>query len=299
MVRNFDIAVEEENGEHFMIVAGFRNYDEALQYARQLYAQKAITRLAGKCRRIIISAENLPLLGTQVSYDDYDKFYIKHFAPLKISKELLLEEPDIIVTEKETGTKDFDDEYQPETKDNSTFFEDDADNNPKDDGVTIEQESANPENTDNGNTVVPLDSNDTAPAAPQNNPVITDTDTEEKKEEPTDNGNTILEEEKKDNIDDGSTIIPLEETEETVKPDKPAVEEKQIVPTPKKEDADENNKKVEPEKKEQDNNLKPAKDLEDEFYFDEDNNDNVGKNKNNKKKEDDNIDDEYYDLDGF
>lgn len=37
IVRNFDIVIDELNGMHRMMVSGFRNYDEALQYARQLY----------------------------------------------------------------------------------------------------------------------------------------------------------------------------------------------------------------------------------------------------------------------
>ena len=93
MVRNFDIAITEDEGLHIMQVTGFRNYDEALQYTRQLYQQKNIVNRLGKSRTIIISEQNLPLLGKQFSYDDYGEFYDKHFAPMKISTEQLLELP--------------------------------------------------------------------------------------------------------------------------------------------------------------------------------------------------------------
>ena len=44
-------------------------------------------------RPFIVSEQNLPLLGHRFSYDDYDHFYQKHFAPLKISTLQLLTEP--------------------------------------------------------------------------------------------------------------------------------------------------------------------------------------------------------------
>ena len=43
----------------------------------------------------------MELLGTQYSYDDYDKFYEKHFIPLKISTVRLLTEPAEIEYEKQ------------------------------------------------------------------------------------------------------------------------------------------------------------------------------------------------------
>lgn len=100
LVRNFDIAVEDADGIHRMKVSGFRNYDEALQYVRQLFTNKIITSLIGRNRTIIISEQNLPLLGRQFSYDDYARFYDKHFAPIKISNEQLLNVPETVTTPK-------------------------------------------------------------------------------------------------------------------------------------------------------------------------------------------------------
>ena len=101
MVRNFDITIDDVDGLSRMQVSGFRNFDEALQYARQFYQQQNIVERLGKSRTIIVSEQNLPLLGQQFSYDDYDEFYAEHFAPLKISTAPLLSEPAEIGYEKE------------------------------------------------------------------------------------------------------------------------------------------------------------------------------------------------------
>lgn len=93
LVRSFDIEIDDDGGLHRMKVAGFKSYDEALQYARELYRQQRLSQVAQKARPIIISEKNFPLLGTAYSYDDYDDYYSKHFAPLKISTYRLLQEP--------------------------------------------------------------------------------------------------------------------------------------------------------------------------------------------------------------
>lgn len=94
VVRNFDLAIEDDaNGLRRMVVRGFRNYDEALQYARGLSQQAGLQQLLSGCKAIVISDKNLPLLGTNFSYADYQDFYDKNFAPLKISSQPLLTEP--------------------------------------------------------------------------------------------------------------------------------------------------------------------------------------------------------------
>ena len=106
MVRNFDISVDDDNGISRMMVRGFLNYDEALQYARQLYADPTMaTRLKG-CRRIIISDENLKLLGTRYSYVDYERFFEEKFAPLPVSKEQLLNIPEQVEQQPEPEEDD-------------------------------------------------------------------------------------------------------------------------------------------------------------------------------------------------
>ena len=112
LVRNFDINIEEADGLRRITISGFRNYDEALQYARQLHTQAAVTRLVGKNRSLIVSEPNLPLLGRQFSYADYDKFYAKHFAPLKTSDEPLLNEPDAVTTPEAPSSNEENDSKQ-------------------------------------------------------------------------------------------------------------------------------------------------------------------------------------------
>ena len=105
VVRNFDLAIEDANGLRRMVVRGFRNYDEALQYARGLSEQAGLQQLLSECKAIVISDKNLPLLGTNFSYADYQDFYDKNFAPLKISSQPLLTEP-IHVAPKEDAERE-------------------------------------------------------------------------------------------------------------------------------------------------------------------------------------------------
>ena len=105
VVRNFDLAIEDANGLRRMVVRGFRNYDEALQYARGLAEQAGLQQLLSGCKAIVISNKNLPLLGTNFSYADYQDFYDKNFAPLKISSQPLLTEP-IHVAPKEDAERE-------------------------------------------------------------------------------------------------------------------------------------------------------------------------------------------------
>ena len=101
LVRNFEIQIDEDNGLHRMIISGFLSFDEAMQYARQLYGNNQMKEKLASCRSLIISEANLQLIGRQFSYDEYQKFYEQEFAPMRISKEQLLlipedmEQPDI------------------------------------------------------------------------------------------------------------------------------------------------------------------------------------------------------------
>lgn len=99
LVRNFDINIDTDGAISRMMVSGFRSYDEALQYAHQLFANIQMSQRLAGCRRIIISNENLPLLGTVYSYDDYDIFFREELAPLPVPQQQLLTQPDTIVEE--------------------------------------------------------------------------------------------------------------------------------------------------------------------------------------------------------
>lgn len=92
MVRNFSIEIEDQDGLHVMMVRGFHNYEEALEYAHQLYKQPSIVQRMEGGRAIVVSEKNRELLGVNFSYDDYDAFYSEHFSPIDESAPLRLYE---------------------------------------------------------------------------------------------------------------------------------------------------------------------------------------------------------------
>ena len=277
LVRNFDIAVEDADGVHRMKVSGFRNYDEALQYVRQLFTNKTITSLIGRNRTIIISEKNLPLLGRQFSYDDYARFYDKHFAPIKISDEQLLNVPEAVTTPKpkddkrempEEGSYDLD---NPNSSNGSTDTFLDLQDNPtegKQEGETLIEAPAtgNTQKEDAGTTVT-----------------MEPTTTVKEEDEP------------------GGTTI-MEEPAVTEKPEKPAIEQNVIIEEPIKEQKPAVKEQKPAVKEEPVQKEKPSsKSLEDEFFFGDDQQPATNSGSGSKKKQNNStdFDDEYYELDGF
>ena len=98
LVRNFEIQIDQDHEWNRMIVSGFQSYDEALQYARMLYDNEALRDRMANCMRLIVSEKNLPSLGTRLSYDDYQLFYERELAPMEVSKDNLLINPEDIET---------------------------------------------------------------------------------------------------------------------------------------------------------------------------------------------------------
>lgn len=289
LVRNFDIAVEDADGIHRMKVSGFRNYDEALQYVRQLFTNKTITSLIGRNRTIIISEQNLPLLGRQFSYDDYARFYDKHFAPIKISDEQLLNVPETVTTPKpkndkrempEDGSYDLD---NPNGSNGSadTFL--DLQDNPtegKQEGETLIEAPAtgNTVKEESGTTVT-MEPTTTVTDEPGGTTIMEEPTVKENPTKPNVEQNLIIEE-------------PITEQKPAVKEQKPAVQEQK--PTVKEQKPA---VKEEPVQKE-----KPSsKSLEDEFYFGDDPQPATNSASGTKKKQNNStdFDDEYYELDGF
>lgn len=331
LVRNFEIAREEVEGLERMVISGFKSYDEALQYARQLYSNNNILRLTRKARAIIISDSNKELLGTQYSYNDYDKFYEKHFVPLRISTMRLLSEPETIEYEKEPES-----EKQEENKlynggviDDDTFLQL---------GIPTNDEKQNEEND---GTIIPIDSQTVAPAdngltIPVDNNVAAPTD--KKVETPVDDNTFSLPDADDSTTDQQETFdmtperqsandrkqqtangdlpnIELEQqaekevpkpTKEPAKTDSPAMTEKtektgtsaKTESTTKTEKATTTEKpapKKEEEKKpqQQDNGIHFTDDADDNNYnFQQD-------DKKQKKQQEFNLEDDYYELDGF
>jgi len=94
LVRNFEIEISRDEDLNRMIVSGFQNYDEVLQYARMLYQNQTLCSRFAKAMRLIVSEKNLPLLGTRFSYDEYQQFYEREMAPIPVSNEDLLINPE-------------------------------------------------------------------------------------------------------------------------------------------------------------------------------------------------------------
>lgn len=282
LVRNFDIAVEDADGIHRMKVSGFRNYDEALQYVRQLFTNKTITSLIGRNRTIIISEQNLPLLGRQFSYDDYARFYDKHFAPIKISNEQLLNVPETVTTPKpkddkrempEDGSYDLD---NPSGSNGSadTFL--DLQDNPtegkQESETLIEAPTTGNTVKEDAGTTVTMEPPTTVKDEPGGTTIMEEPTVKENPTKPNVEQNLIIEE-------------PITEQKPTIKEQKPTVNEQKPAV------------KEQPVQKE-----KPSsKSLEDEFYFGDDPQPATNSGSGSKKKQNNStdFDDEYYELDGF
>ncbi len=131
LVRNFEIVTDQDqHGLSRMIISGFLSYDEARQYARQLYgAGGMLADLLKHCRSLIVSEQNLPLLGTTFSYADYELFFEKQLAPIEISKKPLLEEPETIIQEEDEDEEETEDTDNPENanENNGGYIEFDDD----------------------------------------------------------------------------------------------------------------------------------------------------------------------------
>ena len=217
IVRNFDIVIEDADGIHLMEVSGFRNFDEAHQYADEVSSHENIVRRMLKARKILISEENLPLLGRQFSYDDYEDFYIKNFAPLKVNDQDLLSEPDEIGYEREPDIN------LPRQAEDSQS-QDDIDEGIDMDNGDDNQDAAFPDEMDisdapgnSGSTNIPdgmeiPDETDTpeTPEKPENPKKPDNPDSPEKPENP-DNPEIPEIPEIPDNSDDGGFDIPSED----------------------------------------------------------------------------------------
>lgn len=96
MVRNFDIEIVKEKGISELILKGFLSFDEVHAYTQKLYGDPHMKTVLDGIRVVIISEDNLRLLGTAFSFDDYKAFYDEHFAPLEIPEDLRLDEAEVV-----------------------------------------------------------------------------------------------------------------------------------------------------------------------------------------------------------
>lgn len=113
-VRNFDISkqnmalyagelynlkgknVEKERSRVLNVVtfsvSGFRSFNEAHRYAQSVFKSPALAEQLRRAHVYLISDENLALIPRVFSFVDYQRFYDKAFAPLKLNTDLPLDE---------------------------------------------------------------------------------------------------------------------------------------------------------------------------------------------------------------
>lgn len=314
MARNFDIVIDELNGLHRMKVSGFRSYDEALQYARQLYRNEAVKRSAQKGRAIIISDDNLELLGTQYSYNDYDKFYERHFVPLRISTVRLLTEPETIEyqTRPDEDTRDGDGLYNGGVIEQGLFPGDDDKGTTQgatDIVIPDEEQKKGNTATPQDDTIVVPDVNSSTPATPDNGTIVMpdepagQTDSQSVNVPAEDTNTTSQPDTRAGNNDStGLEIMPDEPSQPSVQPapkteTKPESARTNATEQPKAADKPVQTQPAEPET--------PAKNSEDDLIIEfndspaNGNNNNSNSGNNNRKQNSTDLEDEYYDLGGF
>ncbi len=224
VVRNFDIEIVQDGSLHRMQLSGFRSYDEAYQYAHELASTKSVLQQMNKSTRIIvISDKNLQMIGLQFSYNDYDNFYQKNFAPIQVTKRYLLSEPAEVATPRE---RDLQDEIESKAPTQEDINAAQNGGEPADNGFTIPaEEPADTTQTttppaDNAITlpeenVAPAQPSDTTNVAPENTVVTPPEPTQPAEQvQPTEpDGNTIVLPEDNGNApvqDDNTFTVPEE-----------------------------------------------------------------------------------------
>ena len=113
--RGLDINKERLGALTLFRVDGFASFADVHHYAQTLSGTTALRQLLKGARTLLISKDNLKLLGSVVSFDDYRRFYDKHFAPQKIKSEL----PTEYVPEDELPKQIYEDEL-PDNKSTSS-----------------------------------------------------------------------------------------------------------------------------------------------------------------------------------
>ena len=106
VVRGFDMNIVADKGLSQFRISGFNSFDEVHAYAQRVFRSKELLPYLSKGRTLLISKENLDLIGTVFSINDYQKFYDKTFAPLHLPTNQPVETAPI--------EQHYEDEYTPE-----------------------------------------------------------------------------------------------------------------------------------------------------------------------------------------
>lgn len=318
LVRNFDIEIVDLEGLHQMQISGFRSFDEAYQYARQLVAtQSVVAQMDKSTHTVIISDKNLELIGSRFSYADYEDFYAKHFATVKVETRYLLSEPAEEVSPRERDLEE-------EISDKSPTLEDlNSGETPTAEEFIIpdeqEQPAEQPKEADTNDKETPTEQpeqtaeNQTAPAEEPavGMPIVEESaKPTEPQSAPEDDNTFTLPEEEASKATDNIFELPESETPQPTDEDSYEINEpvqseatqaqEQVVPTKdseaEKPQGTSQKQETAPQKQEEPAQEEDTPSDEDVIYFDDD---ELPGNKQPTTPTDINIEDEYYDLDGF
>lgn len=303
LVRNFDIEIENFSDMHRLSVSGFRNFGEALVYARELYRNTQIMSVAKGSRNVVISRSNLPLLGAQFSYNDYDKFYSEHFAPLP--------RPSIAVLEEQVvSPEQYDPEMTPGTETKGDEDEENAVPEAEEDNSIIvpEEMPVAPENTEISDIVDDVPVVNDAPAV-DDGVVVPEEQSEQPAEQPTglqDTSVTVVAEQPQDAPADDTTVVeqpqetPSDETTVVEQPQEPPVEKAVTVPVDTKTKDIKTKQEEKPQTQNNGNTVRMDINSDILEIIDEDapKSETPADRKEDSKKSVEN-DDEYFDFDGF
>lgn len=82
LMRNFDLSFLSQQGVDMLKVSEFSNFDEAYTYRQNLYGNAEMAQKLEGMRAIIITQENLGILLSHYSFNDYQRFYEEHFLTI-------------------------------------------------------------------------------------------------------------------------------------------------------------------------------------------------------------------------
>lgn len=127
-VRNFELEISDLDNVSMLAVKGFLSYDEVHTYVQKLYSDKHMATVLEGIRTLLILEENLNLIGTKYSFEDYRKFYEEKFTPMNIPEDLRIDEGTIIrgedeidITEEEETEEETEEEEEEEDDDDFPF----------------------------------------------------------------------------------------------------------------------------------------------------------------------------------
>ena len=299
IVREFDLTIEDLGGLHQMRVGGFRSYDEAYQYVRQLSERPSLMQQVGLTKLLIISQQNLELIGTRFGYQDYDDFYAQHFAPLRVTTRYLLSEPAEVATPRERDLQEEIESKAPTLEDLENTNENTYDSTESYDTTEEETPATTTEDfapaeedstaEDTPADVIPVEAEDT-PEASQEDLYIPEPEPTPAASEPAE-----IVTEPAEIVTEPAEIVtePAEVIPEPAEEPQPVKAEPQLAPTVP------NTAPPTPSATQPSAPLQSSEPSELDIYFDDTPSTNAPQTAPSTKDQPFDIEDEYYDLDGF